>query len=62
MYEICLVDMAPVSSFLKGLKLQWLGYIMSRLGDYKVRIVLEWKSQGKRPDAGNGGSTFLKIT
>jgi len=48
--KLCvLLKLAPVTSFIKGQRIQWLGHIMRREENEVVRVALEWKSQGKRP-------------
>jgi len=44
-----MLELAPVTSFIKGQRIQWLGHIMRRGEDETVRVVLEWKPQGKSP-------------
>jgi sorting nexin-29 len=44
-----MLELAPVTSFIKGQRIQWLGHIMRRGENETVRVALEWKPQGKRP-------------
>jgi len=44
-----MLELAPVTSFIKSQRIQWLGHIMRRGEDKTVTIALEWKPQGKRP-------------
>uniref|UniRef100_A0A2S2P2T1 Endonuclease-reverse transcriptase n=1 Tax=Schizaphis graminum TaxID=13262 RepID=A0A2S2P2T1_SCHGA len=44
-----LLELAPVTSFIKGQRLQRLGHIMRRGENETVRVALEWKPKGKRP-------------
>jgi len=43
------LGLAPVSSYISGQQIQWLGHIMHRNEKEMVRAVLEWKPTGKRP-------------
>jgi len=44
-----LLKLAPVTSFIKGQWIQWLGRIMRRGENEAVRVALEWKPKGKIP-------------
>jgi len=44
-----LLKLAPVTSFIKGQQIQWLGHIMKRGENEVVRVALERKPQGKIP-------------
>jgi hypothetical protein len=44
-----MLELAPVTSFIKGQRIQWLGHIMRRGENETVRVALEWKPQGNRP-------------
>jgi len=43
------MDLAPVTSFIKGQRIQWLGHIIRREENDLLRAAFEWKPQGKRP-------------
>ena len=43
------LELAPVTSFISGQRIQWLGHVMRRNEEETVRTVLEWKPTGKRP-------------
>jgi len=43
------LGLAPVTSFIKGRRIQWLGHIMRRGEEKTIRVVMEWKRKGKRP-------------
>lgn len=47
--EYDLLELVPVTSFIKGQQIQWLGHIMKRGEKEVVRVALEWKPQGKIP-------------
>jgi len=40
--------MGPVTNFIKGQVIKWLGHIMQIDNNETLRIAMEWKSQGKR--------------
>ncbi|VVC45364.1 Peptidase C12, ubiquitin carboxyl-terminal hydrolase [Cinara cedri] len=42
-----MLDLAPVTSFIKSQRIQWLGHIMRRRENKVVRGALEWKPQDK---------------
>jgi len=44
-----MLKIAPVTSFIKGQRIQWLGHIARRRENEIARAALEWKPQGKRP-------------
>lgn len=44
-----LLELTPVTSFIKGQRIQWLGDIARRQNNEVVRVALEWKPHGKRP-------------
>jgi len=44
-----MLELAPVTSFIKSQRIQWLGDIMRRQENEVVRVALEWKPQVKRP-------------
>lgn len=43
------LGLAPVTSYMKGQRLQWLGHIMRRSEEETIRAVIEWQPEGKRP-------------
>lgn len=43
------LELAPVTSFIIGQQIQWLGNVMRRSEEETVRKVLEWRPTGKRP-------------
>jgi len=44
-----MLELASVTSLIKGQRIQWLGHIMRRRKNEAVRVALEWRPQGKRP-------------
>ena len=44
-----MVNIPPVTSFIKGQRIQWLGHIMRRGESDTTKLALEWKPHGKRP-------------
>jgi len=44
-----ILELSSVTSFIKGQRIQWVGYIMRRGEMEAVRVALEWRLQGKRP-------------
>ncbi|VVC38896.1 Hypothetical protein CINCED_3A017100 [Cinara cedri] len=57
-----MVNIPPVTSFIKGQRIQWLGHIMKRGECDTTKLVLEWKPQGRDPgeDPGKDGSMLSK--
>lgn len=49
--ELCdMMELTPVTRFVKGQRIQWLRSHIMRRGENKtVRIAMEWKPQGRRP-------------
>ncbi|KAL4113792.1 hypothetical protein QTP88_017365 [Uroleucon formosanum] len=43
------LGLAPVTSYIKGQRLQWFGHIMRRSEEETIRAVIEWQPEGKRP-------------
>jgi ribosomal 50S subunit-associated protein YjgA (DUF615 family) len=43
------LDLAPVTKYIKGQRLQWFGHIMRRSEEETIRAVIEWQPEGKRP-------------
>jgi hypothetical protein len=43
------LGLAPVTSYIKGQRLQWFGHIMRRSEEETIRAVIEWQPKGKRP-------------
>jgi hypothetical protein len=43
------LDLIPVTSFISGQRIQWLGHVMRRNEEETVRTMLEWRPMGKRP-------------
>jgi len=43
------LELASVTSFISGQRIQWLGHVMRRNEEETVRTVLEWRPTGKRP-------------
>jgi hypothetical protein len=43
------LGLTPVSRFISGQRIQWLGHVMRRNEEDMVRAVQEWKPTGKRP-------------
>jgi len=44
-----MLGLAPVTSFIKGQRIQWLSHIMRSQENEVVRVALEWRPQGTRP-------------
>lgn len=44
-----MLELALVADFIKGQRIQWLCHTINRGENETVRILLEWKPQGKRP-------------
>ncbi|KAF0770861.1 Reverse transcriptase domain-containing protein [Aphis craccivora] len=44
-----IMNLSPVTSFIKGQTIQWLGRILRREENDHVRVAFEWKPKGKRP-------------
>lgn len=44
-----MVDMRPITSFMKSQRIQWLGYFIRWEENDPLRAVFERKPQGKRP-------------
>jgi len=40
---------APVTSYIKGQRIQWLAHIMRRNEQEIIRAVIDWKPERKRP-------------
>ncbi|KAL4131010.1 hypothetical protein QTP88_008370 [Uroleucon formosanum] len=43
------LGLAPVTSYIKGQRLQWFGHIMRKNKEETIRAVIEWKPEMKRP-------------
>jgi len=41
--------MTTINGFIKSQRIQWLGHVMRHSADAAIRIVLNWKPEGKRP-------------
>lgn len=44
-----MLELTPVTNFIKGQRIQWLGHIVRIRENEVVRVALEWKPHGKRP-------------
>jgi len=52
-----IVDVVPVTNFIKGQTLQWLGYIMGRERKTTIRLALECGNHAE--DLGKDGSIYV---
>jgi hypothetical protein len=43
-----MMNLAPVTNFINGQRIQWLGHILRREENYHVRVAFEWKPKRKR--------------
>jgi len=43
------LGIAPVTSYIKGQRIQWLSRMVRRSKEEIIRAVMEWKPEGKRP-------------
>jgi len=37
------MNLAPVTNFIKGQRIQWLSHILRRVENYPLRVAFEWK-------------------
>lgn len=44
-----IMNLAPVTIFTKGQRIQWLGHILKREKNDPIQDAFEWKPVGKRP-------------